>query len=190
MKVRISIAGTSPLLMHNIQLADPDNDIVREIATYTGKRKRTEDDRRAIARLEWYGGLYLGASGPAMPTGNIRKALINAAKITKQGTAVQRALHFTDIDVPLVYDGSRDIDVLFKNPAHHHRAAVGIGNKRTMRDRPKFSEWAVVADAEFLEDVLDLSDFVRVVERAGLAEGLGDGRALGFGRFEGKVEEQ
>ncbi|MGH3518826.1 MAG: hypothetical protein ACRDQ7_15690 [Haloechinothrix sp.] len=190
MKIRISFTGTSPLLMHNIQLADPDNSFTREIATYTAKRKKTEDDRRAIERMEWYGGLYVGASGPAMPTGNIRKALINAAKITKQGIVVQRALHFADLDVPLVYEGPRDIDALFKDPSHHHRAAVGIGNKRTMRVRPKFPNWAVVADAELLEDVLDVSDFIRVVDRAGLAEGLGDGRALGFGRFDGKVEEQ
>lgn len=176
--------------MHNIQLADPDNSFTREIASYTSKRKKTEDDRRAIERLEWYGGLYVAAAGPAMPTANIRKALINAAKITKQGISVQRALHFTDIDVPLVYDGPRDIDALFSDPSYHHRAAVGIGNKRTMRVRPKFPTWAVVADAEFLEDVLDFADFERVIERAGLAEGLGDGRALGFGRFDGKVEQQ
>lgn len=190
MKIRINVVGTSPLLMHNIQLADPDNEFTRQIAAITGKRKKTEDDRRAIEKLEWYGGLYVGSTGVVVPTASLRKCLINAGKITKQGTAVQRALHFADVEVPLTYDGPRDIDRLFADATYHHRAAVGIGAKRTMRVRPKFPQWAAVADAEFLEDVMDVADLRRVVERAGLAEGLGDGRALGFGRFEGQVEEQ
>lgn len=183
MDIRIEITGTSPLLMHNIQLADPDNEFKQEISVYTDKRKKTEDDRRAIERLEWYGGLYVDGGRVVMPTGNIRKSLINAGKISKQGTQVSRAVNFKDLNVPLVYDGPDDLDKLFDVGTFSHRSAVGISGKRTMRVRPQFMEWAVVADAFLLEDVMDVDDLVRVASRAGLAEGLGDNRVNGYGRF-------
>ena len=124
-----------------------------------------------------------------MPTGNIRKAFINAGKISKQGTQVGRALNFTSLNAPLVIDGPDDIDALFKDPAFHNRSAVGVGGKRVMRVRPQFMTWAVAADALLLEDVMDLADLERVAGRAGLAEGLGDNRINGYGRFAVTIKE-
>lgn len=187
MDVQLELTGTSPLLMHNINLADPDNEFTREIATYTSKRKKTEDDRRAIERLEWFGGLYTSSGRIVMPTGNIRKAFVNAGKISKQGTQVTRSLQFTDLHVPLAYDGPDDLEVLFKDPSFSNRAAVGVSGKRVMRVRPQFTTWAIVASAILLEDVMDLDDLQRVAKRAGLAEGLGDNRVNGYGRFAVKV---
>lgn len=183
MDIKLEITGTTPLLMHNISLADPDNPIVREIQTYTSKRKKTEDDRRAIERLEWFGGLYLDAGRVVMPTGNIRKCFVQAGKISKQGTQVARALQFVDMFVPLAYDGPQDPQELFGRPEFHDRAAVGISGKRTMRVRPKFPRWSVVASAVLLESVMDLDDLRRVARLAGQAEGLGDNRVNGYGRF-------
>lgn len=187
MDIRVELTGITPLVCHNIALADPDNPIVQEIATYTAKRKKTEDDRRAIERLEWYGGLYVEDGRPVIPTGNIRKAFVNAGKISKQGTMVTRALNFTSLNVPIAHGGPDDIDLLFKDAAYHNRAAVGISGKRTMRVRPQFPTWAVVADAVLLDDVMDLADLVRVAERAGQAEGMADNRVNGYGRFTARV---
>lgn len=189
MRVRIELTGTTTVLCHNIQLSDPDNPFVRQIAEITSKRNKTEDDRHAVERLEWYGGLYVadGIEGPVMPTTNVRRCLNEAAKISRQGKQVERALFFTDLYVPLTYDGPRDIDRLFDLPEYHNRASVRIGMSRVMRVRPCFPHWAVVAHAELLEDVMDPDDLLRIVERAGLAEGLGDNRRNGYGRFSGKV---
>jgi len=187
--IRITLTGTSPLLCHNVALADPDNPIVKEIKTITSKRVKTEEDRRAIEKLEWYGGLYTvaGIVGPAMPTGNIRKCLIEAAKTTKRGKDVSRAIAFTALHVPLGYDGPRDIDVLFTDQSFHNRAAVKVSMARTMRVRPSFSTWQLAADGFLLDDVLDFDDLKRIIDRAGLAEGLGDNRVNGYGRFVGEV---
>lgn len=189
MKIRFELRGTSPLLCHNAQLADPDNDFSRRIAEITGKRKKTEEDRKAISRLEWFGGLYVqNGSGPVVPTANIRKCLIEAGKVTKQGKQVGRAIAFGDLHVPIAYEGPRDIEQLSKRDEFYNRASVGIGANRTMRTRPCFPQWAVVADALLLEDIMDLVDLELIVERAGLAEGLGDNRVNGYGRFEGEVK--
>lgn len=183
MDIRVECSGLTPLLCHNISLADPDNPIVAEIATYTSKRKKTEDDRRAIERLEWFGGLYVEDGRPVIPTGNIRKSFIQAGKISKQGTAVSRALNFTRLHVPLAHDGPDDLEAMYADKAYSNRAAVGIAGKRTMRVRPQFTKWAVVADALLLDDVMDLDDLTRIATRAGQAEGLGDNRVNGYGRF-------
>jgi hypothetical protein len=188
-RIQIELTGKTALLCHSIALADPDNKFARDISVITGKRKKTEEDRRAIERFEWFGGLYIvdGIPGPAMPTGNIRKCIIQAAKVTKQGLMVQRALHFADLHVPIAHPGPKNLEALWKDESYRNRSAVGIQGKRTMRVRPCFPNWAVVATAELVEDVMDLSDFERVVEKAGVIEGLGDNRVNGYGRFEGKV---
>lgn len=187
MDIKLEMTGVTPLLCHNITLADPDNPIVQEIATYTAKRKKTEDDRRAIERLEWFGGLYVEDNRPVIPTGNIRKALIQAGKISKQGTHIARALNFTDLHVPIAYDGPKDLEALFVDKAFSNRAAVNIRGQRTMRVRPQFPTWALVANALLLEEVMDPEDLRRVAVRAGQAEGLGDNRINGYGRFTVKV---
>lgn len=183
MDIRVELTGTTPLLCHNIALADPDNPFVAEIATYTAKRKKTEDDRRAIERLEWFGGLYVDDGRPVLPTGNIKKSFVQAGKITKQGTMVTRALSFTTLNAPIAHDGPADLEDMYADKAYSNRAAVGISGKRTMRVRPQFTKWALVADALLLDEMMDLDDFVRVANRAGQAEGLGDNRVNGYGRF-------
>lgn len=189
MRVTVELTGTTTLLCHNIQLSDPDNPFAQEMGVIHAKRKKTDDDRRAMERLEWYGGLYTaeGMNGPVMPTANVRRCFNEAAKITRQGKQVERSLFFTDLFVPLAYDGPQDIDKLFDHAEHHNRASVRIGTSRIMRVRPCFPQWAIVASAELLEDVMDPDDLARIVERAGFAEGLGDNRRNGYGRFAGRV---
>ena len=43
MKIRIDLKGTSPLLMHNPRMVDPNFHINREIKGLTAKRKKTDD---------------------------------------------------------------------------------------------------------------------------------------------------
>lgn len=188
MKVTVQLVGTSPLLQHNVQLADPDNEFTKKIAAYTGKRKKTEDDRQAIARLEWFGGLYLEDGRPVMPTRWLRKCFINSGKISKMGTAIARGLAFSDLNVPIAYDGPTDLDDLYANPRFVNKDAIGIAMKKTMRTRPQFPNWAVVAEGVIMEDALDFDVFCKIVERAGKVEGLGDNRVNGYGRFEAKVD--
>jgi len=187
MDITIRLTGTSALLCHNISLADPDNEFAAEIATYTAKRKKTEEDRRAIEKLEWYGGLYLHDGRPVMPTSNVRKSFIDAGKITKQGTMVARALNFTGLSTPIIHNGPEDLEEMRAKPHHVNRAAVGVSGKRVMRVRPQFPVWGVEATAMLLEDVMDPDDLLRVAKRAGVATGLGDNRVNGFGRFQVEI---
>lgn len=194
MKIRIELEGTSPLLMHNPAMVDPDYPPNREIKKLTSKRKKTDEDLRQIEKLEWYGGLYTSnGADPArvvQPTSKVRKCLINTAKISKQGKAIERALSFAELYVPLVYQGPTDIDALFADRRFHSRLSVGVGGKRVMRVRPQFFPWTLSVTGLFVEDAgLNPDEFERIVELAGIVEGIGDNRVNGYGRFVGTVKE-
>lgn len=189
MQVTITLTGETPLLCHNARLSDPDDEITKQIKLITSKKKKTEDDRRAIERLEWEGGLYLSENteGPMLPTANIRKCLIEAGKTRKLGKQIGRALNFLEMETPLIYDGPRNIDKLYSRPSFRHRASVRNQMNRVVRMRPKFPAWSVTAKAFLLEDMLDPSDLSEILTLAGLIEGLGDNRTNAFGRFTGEV---
>lgn len=191
MNVVVTLIGTSPLLMHNPRMVDPDFDLNVEIRRLTTKRAKTEDDRRAVEKLEWYGGLYTSGEGKAsvvtQPTSKIRKCLVETARIHKMGKQVERALNFESLDVPLTYEGPRDVDALFLSGKFSSRLSVGIKNKRVMRVRPSFFPWGLEASAVFLEDVMDLEVLQDIVVLAGRAVGIGDNRVNGYGRFTGEA---
>lgn len=188
MRIRVELTGTSPLLMHNPQMVDPEFELNRAIKTITAKRKKTDDDLREIERLEWFGGLYVQDGIVVQPTSKVRKCLINTAKISKMGKMIERAVSFGTLNVPLVFNGPADPQKLFADKTYHSRLSVGVGGKRVMRVRPKFFPWALHCDGIFVEDAgLNFEDLERIVELAGVVEGIGDNRVNGYGRFTGKV---
>jgi len=190
LRLQIEMVGTRPLLCHNVQMADTQNQHARDLKLLTKKKTKTDEDYRQMARTEWFGGLYIDESilGPVMPTANIRRCLKAAATVTKQGKAVERALAFVDFAIPIAYDGPREIAKLRDDPAFQNRAMVRVGMTRVARVRPQFAQWALTAEARFIDDAMNLDDFQRVVELAGEIEGLGDNRVNGYGRFVGTVK--
>lgn len=188
MNIIIKVTGTSPLLMHNPRMVDPEFELNREIKALTAKRKKTDDDLKNVERLEWYGGLYEENGVVVQPTSKLRKCIVNTAKISKQGKSIERALSFETLNVPLVYDGPRKIDEIFKEPRFHSRLSVGISGKRVMRVRPSFFPWAMDVAGVFIEDAgLNFEDLVRIVDLAGIVEGIGDNRVNGYGRFNATI---
>ncbi len=189
MRYTVELTGTSEMRHHSTRLVDPDDEFTAEIAKLTGKRKKTKEDRDEIARLEWHGGLYAKDGAVVFPTVNFKACMWEIAKVRKLGTAMLRALVLLDgVYVPLGYDGPKEIDKLWASPVYRSRAAVGVAGKRVMRVRPQFPSWWLTLNVELLTDVMDGETFVDLVHLAGRAEGLGDGRKLGCGRFSAVVK--
>lgn len=187
MKFRISIVGTAPLLMHNGRLANPLDPVVKELKKYTGKRKKTDDDHEAIARVEHAGSLYLDPDvGPYIPSDNIHRALVDGAKKHKLGKRVTEGLLITTVVNPLGYKGPRDADGLWNDKNFVHMWPCRVGTSRTMRCRPIFNQWSTEADGFLDESVLDLEDLKQIAETAGALIGLGDWRPK-HGRFDATV---
>lgn len=188
MNIKVILKGTSPLLMHNPRMIDPEFQINREIKLLTSKRKKTDDDLKMIEKLEWYGGLYDENGIIVQPTSKVRKCLINTAKQSKLGKAVERTLSFGTLNVPLIYDGPKKIEDVFNDSQFHSRLSVGIGGKRVMRVRPQFRSWAMELEGIFVEDAgLNFDELENICAMAGIVEGIGDNRVNGYGRFIGKV---
>jgi hypothetical protein len=189
MRVRLELTGTTPLMMHNEQLSDGDNEFSKQIKELTAKRtNQTEQDKQTVSKLEWFGGLYTnGSREPVVPTPNIVKCLRETASATKEGRKITRGISPVALHSPLIYDGPRDIKLLYENPAFVDRRQVKIQSGRIKRTRPIFPEWSLTAEFELLTDVLDFDRLRDIADLAGRATGLGDGRIIGFGRFTSEV---
>lgn len=190
MRIRITLTGTAPLLMHNISLSDPLNETVREMKKITAdkKFKNTDEGIEQLARLEFAGGLYHdSAVGPYLPSENITGSFVAAAKATRQGKTISRALLLLD-DSPLAYEGPRDIDGLWADARFHDRRMVKVRQAKVARTRPRFDNWRAEFDGDLDTELINLREFVEIAELAGRSEGVGDYRPR-FGRFVSEVTQ-
>ena len=197
MRIQITFAGTTPLIMHSDKLADSANEYTVMIKELTAKKKnKTTADEEQISKLEWMGSSYVDNNNVViMPCGNLIRCMRDAAAITKNGRDIARAMSPITLHVPLLIadnDGElkeRKLDALWGDPKHIDRRMAKVGQSRVKRTRPIFPQWAVTATFELLETVLNYTTVVNICEAAGLTTGLGDARILGFGRFEANVKK-
>lgn len=191
MQIEINITGTTPLLMKSAAGVNSEHPVNKEIALIAKKTasKRTGEENAELRRLEWLLALYTDGDNVVYPTANVARCFKEAGKVTKDGTKVTRGLSLDGVEVPLDYhrNGHQSIEDLFNDPTFVDIRAVGVGQKRVMRTRPRFMPWALRVTGELFDDVMDLGDLRRIAELAGRAVGLGDNRINGFGRFEVEV---
>ena len=84
--LKFNCIGISPLIMHNGQTADPLNKFARELKQLSGKRKKTDEDYAAMAKIEWMAGLYVNNDGYLIvPSFVIESAIYEGAKKQKLG---------------------------------------------------------------------------------------------------------
>ena len=180
--VEIEIQGVAPLLMHNGQLADPLNKWTVELKKFTGKRKKTDADYREMARIEWYGGIYVHEGKVCIPGELIESTLVAAAKKNKKGKLFTAGV-LCDGHWPLIYEGPKDIDKLWKDEKFRDARLVKVQMARIVRTRPRFDQWSLKFIVHFLPSVLNKSDIEEAIVIAGQIIGLADHRPK-FGRFE------
>jgi hypothetical protein len=195
-RVQIALKGTSPLVMKNPQMADPDCRWTKRVKEITDKRTNmTEADRIEKGRLQWLGSLYADSDGPYIPATNLRRCLIKAGAMRRGlGKKTERGVIPVGMAIRLDYPGPRDIEKLWLDDAYKYQTMVNSNpssGKKSMvpSTRPWFPEWSAVADFEVILEAISLDDFRWVAMNAGRVEGLGDNRVNGFGRFSVLVTE-
>lgn len=179
---KATLRGTSPLIMHNGLLADPDNKFSQELAKVAkGKAK----DLLKASRIEWMGSLYLNEQGePCLPVDVVLSALVDGAKAHKMGKQVKAGVYDiigTD-SFALQYTGPRDIDKLAELAEFRDRRGVRVQMSRVMRTRPIFRKWAIDIELEFDPSLISRDELLTALTRTGKAVGMGDYRPR-FGRF-------
>jgi hypothetical protein len=186
-QLAIAFDGTTGLLQHNPRLIDKFDDITREISAINAKRKKTEADEAERDRLEWFGSLYHAQDiGIYVPAAWIIRCLVDAATAIKKGKAIRQGIALGTDRIPLEYDGPTVLDELYARPEFRSRLPVVVMRQRVMRMRPIFRRWRLEFEAEMDELVWNMDEFITVAERAGRI-GLGDARAIGYGRFNAVV---
>lgn len=177
--------GIRPLILHNGQLADPLNQYSRALKEITSKRKKTDADHEAMARIEFEGGLYFDdEKGPYMPSDCLEACIQAGAKKSRIGKDVQAAVFVQDDIVPIRYDGPRDIDSMWKDRERFVlRKACKVSTAKVMRTRPMLpTGWSLSFTIEYDESIVNEASIKRAMTDAGALVGLCDWRPR-FGRF-------
>ena len=193
MRLGFTIAGLSPLIMHNGEAGlDTRSPLSCEIAEIAKKRggNRTEVDDRKLRELECLRSLYLDDDQrPTLPEAALRTMIETAARKTKQGAAVREGLMIES--VTFGYDVERygeDVDKLRKTA--QFVAAVVVSRQRILRTRAMFNcPWSVVGVADVDPELVDKAMLTAWLAVAGRRVGLGDWRpekSGHFGRFDVK----
>ena len=181
--VGLRLSSTTPLLLHNGQMANPMNPISREMKKISGKRGKTDADLTELARLEFVGGMYTDDKGvPAIPGKVILGSLRNGARKLKKGKSVESGV-FIRGPFPLQYDGPKTIEELWNDESFRLQEVVTIGQSKIVRTRPMFSNWGLEVEILFNENLVNEADIVEWMSIAGEQVGIGDWRTGGYGLF-------
>lgn len=178
------IVGETPLVMHSGDLADPLNPIVRQMAQVSAKRKKVDADHEELARLEWYGSLYIKEGKIIVPGANLEAMLLGrggAARSQRMGPQARAGLFVPD-DAVLEYDGPQELDELWKDENFRLRVKARIGASSVIRTRPKFDNWSLTFRVLYDPDILNEDTIKEWMEIASFQVGLGDWRPR-YGRF-------
>lgn len=186
MPYTITLTGAQPLLMHNVQLGDPENEYVRDIGRLNALKGKITDEQRAERDwLKFRAGLYYNdTDGPVLPAANVFRSLQQAASLTRNGKDVERGLVMLDESVPLEYNGPRTAEELWGGgtSAFVDRRMARINRAPVVAIRPRFDQWAATFRFDLDDEVMNLDDFEFVAEKAGRLIRIGDYRRF-FGGY-------
>lgn len=192
MEITLEAVGTKPLLLHNVDLANPLNPWAQKMTDLRGtpSKRRTEKWHEEMAYANFMGAFYDAPEVPgvAIPSENLRRSLIEAAKQSRLAPTVLRALLVTVAAIPLIYDGPRTPQELWDAGEWHLTRMIRSKSGASPTTYPMFREWAVRVPFELDESVLSLRDLQEVSERAGRIEGLGASRKQGYGRYDALIK--
>ena len=198
---RVVLTGTTPLVLDNIEHADPEDPIARQIKEITdkGTKRMTDEDRKRKDWLAYNASLYLGpAPGGGkrvvVPWMNISRALRTGAYRIGGGSASGKAdggLASGELDFPLAYNGPADPAKLYEDERFRFRKMVNKtpSSSKSMVPsvRPIFPEWSIELTMIVFNEVISWDLFSRTIAMTGMAVGIGSARKLGYGRFAAEV---
>lgn len=180
--VSYRFTSSAPLLMHNGQTADPLNKYAKLLKQVSSKRAKTDADYEEMARIEFFAGLYMGTTGPVLPSHMLDAMTVNAAKKSKEGMFAKSGVFCLE-HARLEYDGPCTAEELWADERFHFSALVKVGMARVARMRPIFKEWESVVTLSVDDSIINpvrLNDWMLA---AGTQVGLGDWRPQ-YGRFQ------
>lgn len=184
---RIDIVGTAPLMVCNEQTADRLNPMAKKIAELSSKRNRSDEDEMEMRRRKWLASLYYDEEiGPFLPTLHLWRSIQDAARRSKQGLTIERGLFIEAQQMPIQYDGPRDLETMWSDGRFVDMRTAVAQRQRIVAVRGIFPDWSLSTNMTVDTNELNISDLQSLVSRAGKSVGVGTYRKM-FGRFLGEV---
>ena len=187
-KIKVHITGTTSLIMHNGEGANPNDsrelpDFLKEkygvktfkdaIKPLSSKRGKSEKDHESLAELGFYSSLYLNEKNQIIyPSECLEKMIQTQAKETKLGKVVTRGLSVPSdalLDFP---NKDKPLEELYH--LHKYQKLVTVSQSKTLRTRAEFPTWSCTFDIEFnmnvisektIFEILALGEFFGSLER-------------------------
>lgn len=182
--IHAEIKSISAMLMHSDRTANPLDEFSKALKKFTSKRKKTEEDYLAIAKLEFEASCYYeSTNGWYMPCANIEATLLNSAKHFKKGTLIKQAIIVPENGTFSFPDDNLKPTQLFKKSEYVDMRTVKVGTQKVVRTRPIFHEWRVSFVGFLDTNKMEPDEIKEIIENAGKYVGLGDYRPR-YGRFE------
>lgn len=187
--LKITLKGTTPLLMHSCDGVNPLHPITREMKKFTSKRTKTEEDLATISDLEWENGLYYDDNiGVYIPAECIEASFINGGKGNRKGTDIQKYCNVADFRVPLDYGCIKTKEELKADMSFRDVRAVNVQRAKVIRTRPRFNTWQITFKYLYDENKIDLDTIQQAIEYAGNYIGICDYRPR-YGKYSSVIEE-
>ena len=188
-ELTITLTGTSPLLMHNVQASDPLHPDHGYLAEISKKRAKTEADHIELSKREWECSIYRQNNYPVMPVDNIHSMIYSSAKKFKEGPAfIGGGCRVSNPDfqfephgtVTEMWDWSQDPEnaVNFVD-----RRSVKVQQNRVIRTRCIFPAWSLSFKLISHANLADDNMLERWLELGGYTVGLCDYRPQKGGMF-------
>ena len=194
----VTVEGTSPLLCSNVESSDPLGEGSKQKAFFHSKRKKNDEDHRALRTLDWifsgywknHGKIaidednnmvdFADFSAPTLPGANFQRCLRNAATKWKLGKDVLRSVVVSN-DPEIEYDGPKDAIEMFNSRTPKFQKAA-FTKRGVWVNRLMFPIWQVTYNLTVDDEILSIQELKRIIKMAGKAEGLGTWRPR-HGRF-------
>ena len=194
----VTVEGTSPLLCSNVESSDPLGEGSKQKAFFHSKRKKNDEDHRALRTLDWiFSGYwknhgkvaidednnmvdFADFSAPTLPGANFQRCLRNAATKWKLGKDVLRSVVVSN-DPEIEYDGPKDAVEMFNSRTPKFQMAA-FTSRGVWVNRLMFPLWKATYRLTVDDEILSVSQLKQIITMAGKAEGLGTWRPR-HGRF-------
>ena len=193
-QIKIKVTGIQPLMLNNIQTANPLNKWAKALKEVTSKKTKNDSDTLEIIRLQFMSSWYLdGEERYVLPSDNLLKSFESGAKEFKKGSKIVENVQIVEDNLILHFDGmDKSLDELYNNGESKYvdtricGISSGFGSKaKVLATRALIDKWHVTATLIYDEDQIDLNDIMRAAEIGGQRKGAGTYRRR-FGRY--KVE--
>jgi hypothetical protein len=168
--IRVKLKSDGPLLMHALPQVHEEK--IRD----TGKEYDPKEEVEKSLYRDKEGKIYF-------PSRWIKGCLESAAKGVKKGRVNLKSKIIQAVSI----HPSQIYPIKLSDYEIDQQYVRLMGRNLILRSRPKFDEWEIDFEIHHDEEIIGAADIKKLLERGGKFIGIGDGRKIGYGRFE--IEE-